>query len=77
MELNLSIIQLHKSTAGCHKTIMKLQDDCRIMKFPKWLMEFYNWFIDPHYSIMELHNPIDGDLFEFSISTISFMNVIN
>ena len=26
---------------------------------------------------MELYNPIYGDLFEFSISIISFMNVIN
>ena len=73
MELKISIMQLHKSTAGCHKTIMELQDDCRIMK---WLMEFYNWFIDPHNSIMELHNTIYGDLFEFSSSIISFMNVI-
>ena len=77
MELKISIMQLHKSTAGCHKTIMELQDDCRIMKFRKRLMEFYNWFIDPHFSIMELYNPINGDLFEFSISIISFMNVIN
>ena len=77
MELNISIMQLHKSTARCHKTVMELQDDCRIMKFPKWLMEFYNCFIYPHISIMELYNPIYGDLFEFSISIISFINVIN
>ena len=77
MELNLSIIQLHKSTAGCHKTIMKLHDDCRIMKFPKWVMEFYNWFMNPNIAITELYNSIYGDLLEFSISIISFMNVIN
>ena len=77
MELKIAIMQLHKSTAGCHKIIMELQDDCRIMKFPKWLMEFYDWFIDPHISIMELYNPIYGDLFEFSSCIISFMNVID
>ena len=56
---------------------MELQDDCRVMKFPKWSMEFYNWFIDPHILIVELYDQIYVDRIEFSISIISFMNVIN
>ena len=78
MELNLSIMQLHKSTTERHETIMELQNDCRIMNLPKLFMEFHNLFIDLHFSIMELYNPIYGNLqFEFLVSIIRFMNISN
>ena len=56
---------------------MELQDDCRIMKFPKWSMEFYKWFINTHNLIVELYDQIHVDRIEYPISIISFMNVIN
>ena len=56
---------------------MELQDDCRIMKFPKWSMGFYKWFINTHNLIVELYDQIYVDRIESPISIISFMNVIN
>ena len=55
---------------------MELQDDCRIMKFPKWSMEFYKRFINTHNLSVELCDQIYVDRIESSISIISFMNVI-
>ena len=56
---------------------MELQDDFIIMKFPKWSMEFYKWFINTHNLIVELYDQMYVDRVESSISIISFMNVIN